>query len=492
MPYDVVKDTSACSASKPWAVKNSDTGALKGCHESHAKARMQQKALYVALRKEGKLSEHMLIPVSKMFSDLDSLTTEDRVTWVQAYPFDSWDHPIYGTTTVNREIGSRYVENLKSNVRGQDIATNYEHGEDPAKGAKASGWIRDAELRDDGVYLQVEFTPTAIQEIKNGEWKYFSAESYDEWEHPHTGQKYQYVLAGGALTNRPWVKGMLPINFSEVMVETEQGIKPKNESKEMEHSEPGTGNPPQPRTDEDGSDDIAIREGWRRDTPPDIDSKGGNTTVGELTEKDLIELRRLTEVDDDSKILERVQLTFGELTSLKRDVAAADQEKEFAEKYPQYWQEHNRLMEENRDNAARNFSEGVSKIRKAEGYGLKETNEGLSTVAKEKVEEVHKLFAEGKATVKEFEECIKAIVNGGIVKFGEIGNGKGDNSEIPVIDTSTAAGVANARKVFAELVSTVQRESIANGKPLDYNEAMQEAAKRAPDLAEAYRITLPG
>jgi hypothetical protein len=46
VPFVVEKDVEACSASEPWAVKNKDTGDVKGCHSSESKAKEQQAALY--------------------------------------------------------------------------------------------------------------------------------------------------------------------------------------------------------------------------------------------------------------------------------------------------------------------------------------------------------------------------------------------------------------------------------------------------------------
>lgn len=45
MPYKTGKGH-GCPASKPWAVFNSDTGDVRGCHPSKKAARQQQKALY--------------------------------------------------------------------------------------------------------------------------------------------------------------------------------------------------------------------------------------------------------------------------------------------------------------------------------------------------------------------------------------------------------------------------------------------------------------
>ena len=480
------------------------------CHATREGAVAQQRALYAATRKEGKMSEIFLAPIEKLFSVGDG--EGDNVRWVQAFPYDSWDHPDYGVTTVDKEAGQQYVKNFKENVRGQDLPIGYNHGVDMAKGEKAAGWIRDVEARDDGVFIKVEFTPPAVEELKNGEWRYLSAESFDEWKHPHTGEKFQYVLSGGALTNKPWVKGMLPINFSEVLTEedkevmkneiqaahdllTNNGFEVTGESKEWEHSEPGTGNPPQPRTEDDGSDDVAIRERWRRESPPIANPEEvqnaiveGGKAVGELTEKDLRDLLRVADVDDEGKLVESVQLAFGELSELRRKQDAVTQEKEFSEKYPQYWDEHNKLMAKTREQDAKSFSESVAKVRRAVGNGLTETRQGLSTVAKENISEVHKKFAEGTATVEDFEGCIKSIMNGGLLEFGEIGTSQNGEDEIPDIDNNSAVGIAGNKKVFAEVLEKIQREE----PELTFHEAYDKAAKKHPDLAEAYRVALPG
>jgi hypothetical protein len=47
MPYKVEQDRRACPVSKPWAVKNSETGAVVpgGCHPSRDDALKHQRAL---------------------------------------------------------------------------------------------------------------------------------------------------------------------------------------------------------------------------------------------------------------------------------------------------------------------------------------------------------------------------------------------------------------------------------------------------------------
>lgn len=640
------------------------------------------------------MSEYFLAEVSKMFGDAKAPTIEDNVRWIQAFPYNTWTHPIYGETTVTPQIAEQYVKNFKDNVRGQDIATNFDHGEDKSKGNKASGWIKDVEARQDGLFIKVAFTPTAVEELKNGEWRYFSSECFDTWTNPMDQKEYQHVLVGGALTNKPWVKDMLPINFSEVLTEKDleevekqlqfkdwsesyveslpdsaflyiesggkkdsedkmtprslrylpykdssgkvdtaqlrnatvripqmvalseslknslearakrmlagmektseiidanpefakafsvleaAGLTVVDESKEWEHSEPGSGSPPAPRTDGDGHDEKDREEGWRRPDLPatfpdtlvpssttfaessataalktaigkvksylekapadfnkaeaqlwladaesllakDIGEVGysdvryalscvpytakystdteGGTYMGELTEKDVQKLMTFFEVDDEGKLVEAAQVKFGELQELQRANAVKDQEHKFAEEYPEMWDEHNKLMQQTRESEANAFSESVAKVRRQDGFALKDTRQGLTTKAKTDIAGLHKKFSEKSATVEDFEEVIKSIVNGGIIEFGERGTnngGSGDgDTDVPSFD-ATAAGIAGSRQMFGELVQKEINSHSAEWAELPYNEQLlkagEEVAKKHPDLAENYRRT---
>lgn len=58
LPYVVEKDEEACSSSKPWAVKNKDTGHVYGCHTSKSDAEDQQAALYANTEAEAARAAH--------------------------------------------------------------------------------------------------------------------------------------------------------------------------------------------------------------------------------------------------------------------------------------------------------------------------------------------------------------------------------------------------------------------------------------------------
>jgi hypothetical protein len=135
-------------------------------------------------------------------------------TWVHALPIGAFKHPVYGTIDITAERAQRFAESVKTKARGIDPSINYEHDNSNA----AAGWVKDAEARSDGVWLSVDWVADAAAAIKDKKWRYFSAEFVDEWEDPQGG-KHTDVIMGGALSNRPFVKNLAPINLSEATYE---------------------------------------------------------------------------------------------------------------------------------------------------------------------------------------------------------------------------------------------------------------------------------
>jgi Mu-like prophage I protein len=510
--------------------------------------------------------------------------------WLEALPARIYHTPQYGEVAVTTDRLERMVQNFKANVRGQEVAVNFDHGMDRAKGNKAAGWFTDFEVvpsSDDpkqmSLRAKVKFTDEAEQEIKGGAWRYFSMEWDDEWM-DNNGGTHQDVIVGGAITNRPIAKNMsaLPVNFSEqkqfavwstayknklpdsaflyqrhlpyknaegkvdlphlrnaisrlaqkstgsvggeswlseglrtrllararsilsahsksmseevanaIEVLDREGFDVLDESKEWEHSEPGSGTPPAPRTDEDGSDDPAIREKWRRDPLPLEPGTPGapSPTKGEgiLTEEELAKLREALGLKADADVdamITTAATAVNESKKFSEAMSLADEDKRFAEQYPTRWAEHQKMLAESRENNAKTFSESVKQFSRPEGEKFILTDKGLSALAIDKVREVHMKFSEGTATVADFEDAVKTIVTGGLVDFAEVGTSR--EAETIEFSTSTAEGIMNARVLFAEKVARIQAED-----SLEYMAAIAEAAKRYPDLAKAYHAAAP-
>jgi phage I-like protein len=161
--------------------------------------------------------------------DLAKVTLADgSLPWVHALPFGEYQHPVYGTLSLDVTKLSNLASGVKQKVRGVDLDIDYDHKGDPAKGNQAAGWVRDAEVRNNGLYLQVDFTPTALAEIREKKYRYFSADFADEWTDSE-GKVHADVLFGGGLTNRPFMKNLLPINLSDLSLEMPKDTPPEAE-----------------------------------------------------------------------------------------------------------------------------------------------------------------------------------------------------------------------------------------------------------------------
>lgn len=164
--------------------------------------------------------------------DLQPIQFEESkpdASWLQAFPIGEYKHPVYGKIVMSFERAKAMASNVIKKVRGIDIAIDYGHD----SGGIAAGWVSSAEARSDGLWLFVEWTADAANDIRSGKFRYFSPEFVDEWEHPQSGKKFKDVLLGGGLTNRPFLKNIMPVNLSEVL-EEETSASRQLEGGEME------------------------------------------------------------------------------------------------------------------------------------------------------------------------------------------------------------------------------------------------------------------
>lgn len=148
------------------------------------------------------------------YVDLLSYKFDDtsNVSWIHAMPIGKYNHPTYGELDFTPERIGRFAASVKNKVRGIDPDIDYDH---KARTDEAAGWVKDADARTDGLWLLVDWTTSALSKIKEKAYRYFSPEFDDEWT-DNQGNKHQDVLFGGGLTNRPFLKDLIPVNLSEL------------------------------------------------------------------------------------------------------------------------------------------------------------------------------------------------------------------------------------------------------------------------------------
>lgn len=127
----------------------------------------------------------------------------------------TWNHPVYGKFSVSKKGLSEMKKHFDENVRGVELAVDEDH--DPQH--KALAWYRELSIVNNGKTMKakIELTQAGADHMNKGSYKYFSAEFATMYKDPESGKSYSNLLLGGAFTNRPFVKGMKPVQANEVV-----------------------------------------------------------------------------------------------------------------------------------------------------------------------------------------------------------------------------------------------------------------------------------
>ena len=410
-------------------------------------------------------------------------------TWIQLAPYGTWK-PYGQDLSVTPEMASRMVENFKNGIRGHEIETDYDHKMDKAKGNKASGWIRDVEARTDGLWGLVDWTETARQEIHAGEWKYFSMDWHPAWKHPTTGVVYNDVIFGGGLTNRPQHKGRLPINASELLWETDMGnddthtepagqkqdqADPNNpldpntqQPKAPTHKEPNTaGDNPSPihPADDDPSADAGFMERLRKwvGTNADNIDKSDSPQEGDVVKLDVIRTKLdLPDDADDDAIIAKLDSVIAEVEPLRKVAAEIEAGSKFASEYPE---QHKRIITLEQEGRVRRASEFAAQFTDL-GDGR-----GLSTTAREKIENAYLASESGGISTEDLAEVLATVTDKEhIVDYKEHGSSQAAELVEPGVDS------------FLAKIKEIQA-----AENLSYPDAMRKTASEHPELAKAYQ-----
>lgn len=142
---------------------------------------------------------------------------ENGLTPVEILKTGEFQHPTYGKIIITEQALNGMVENFNNRVRGVDISFDYTHDNENGE-SPAAFWVKALQVKskDDCKVLvaQAEFTPKGKKAIQEKEFKYSSSDFCMDYANEQ-GKHFAYVLRGGTLTNRPFIKGMDPIKLSE-------------------------------------------------------------------------------------------------------------------------------------------------------------------------------------------------------------------------------------------------------------------------------------
>lgn len=132
---------------------------------------------------------------------------------IQILMTGKWNHPVYGPIIIEASDITEFKKNFDAGLR-RDIPIT--EGHEVMDEKPAVGWIKSLDDRgDDGLWATMEWTEKGKTLLAERSYKYFSPEFYTEYEDPETREIYTNVLVGGALTNKPYFKGMRAVVASE-------------------------------------------------------------------------------------------------------------------------------------------------------------------------------------------------------------------------------------------------------------------------------------
>lgn len=194
------------------------------------------------------MSENPEQSFSRLFVATRAFAENKAPDWMPYLPTPGiFKHPKWGDVTMSRERLATFVKNFKAKVYQEKLPIDAEH---EYKLTGAVGWINDLRQNSDGsVDARVEWTDRGNQLVQAGGYKYVSPEWWDEWIQPETGQSFNDVAIGAAITTRPFFKerSLRPLVANEDRTLTE-GDNAMPDPKPETTPEPKPATEPKPRT----------------------------------------------------------------------------------------------------------------------------------------------------------------------------------------------------------------------------------------------------
>jgi signal peptide peptidase SppA len=254
----------------------------------------------------------------------------------------------------------------------------------------------------------------------------------------------------------------------------------KLEHADMEHSEPGTGSPPDRREDNDIKENDPSY-GSRREPPPiayELEEEAMNDFLERLGAH-LSVPRNDGEEDEaySTRLLTSAASVSEELKPLREAEVAAHKTRAFRDQYPDEFERLQSLEATDRDTKAKSFAARYERFNKVEGEGDEATEVptafGFSARTLHAIEDAHKEMPIGAAS--HLKNVLDSIAANGVVDYSSRGSSRTEDDDVVAVDPK------NPRAAFAAEVKKVMEQD-----GLDRKAAIEHVSKTSPELAEAY------
>lgn len=343
----------------------------------------------------------------------------------------SWSHPKYGDFQITEDNLEGFIKSFNEKVRGIDIAIDLEHGETQHKNA-AVGWIKKLKKDNKRLLAEIDWTNLGKDKVKSKEYKYFSPEFLFDYTDLETNKKFNDVLMGGSLTNRPFIKNMAQVLLSEdVYNEIHTGIVP-NITKSIK---------------EDNSN-MKFNENILKALK--LDENATQEQVNAAIEKQLEDIKKLSE--DNKNLNNSVKILEDHKEDLTKKLSETENKKNDLDK--DNIKLHERVLE----------IENKFKLAEWDKIATKKLNDGVMTPAM--ADKFKAAYLKDQEGTIELMETLQPVVN-----MSESGSCKGDNE----------IGTSAADKFNAAVIKCQETNK------MNYSEALNKVTNENPALFEAYR-----
>lgn len=134
-----------------------------------------------------------------------------REIWHNVLPIGEFHDPRYGKVKITKDMITQMAENFKKGIPHYEPPVNLSHKDELG----AYGKVADLEAREDGLWARLVLTDEGLELLKEGKFRYVSAEFAEDYTDKKTGKSVGYVFLGVALTNRPAHPGVEPIKLKD-------------------------------------------------------------------------------------------------------------------------------------------------------------------------------------------------------------------------------------------------------------------------------------
>jgi len=114
----------------------------------------------------------------------------------------------YGSINIDSDMLDSMIRNFDAQVYGQEIPVNLAH----VQTGGAAGFVRKLQREGGKLRGLIDWTDLGRDAVIRQGYRYFSAEIHEAYEDPENGTKHGPTLLGAALTIRPRVKRLDPID----------------------------------------------------------------------------------------------------------------------------------------------------------------------------------------------------------------------------------------------------------------------------------------